>query len=549
MVRRPARRVQSAIWSILPATRFAAAPMPLKPKALIRMRILLSLPAEAPARWHVALVERLAAEGAEIIIERRAPPAPPADLKLLEQMERLLVGRGRARLSDAAVGTAAIDRAPAPSPGEAYDLAIDLSGAAHAPKGAVVPLYDGAPGALARDYALLSGRTPRLSLARVGDDGEYVELASARPALERPWLLCDGRDAVAARLATLVAALARGETLAPALPDAAAPRRSGQPLLFFAAAVARVAARRLRRLLCHDDHWRIGWRRLAASDSVLDRLDWPERADWRWLPDDARRYFADPLIFERDGRRFVFCEEFLYGPQKGVVSVFEIDAAGKSDTPRIVLERPYHLSYPVVFEHDGDIWMMPESSANSTLELYRCVSFPDRWTLDRVLLRDVEIADATLLLHDGRWWLFGATSEPGTMSWDCLSIYTGPSPLGPWTPCGAAPALIDAACARPAGPFLRRGGELWRPAQMCIGGYGAGLALCRVDRLDETGFAQTVVRSLAPPRGAPSHGVHTLSIGAGYEFIDAAGPCFRYGPRRKERECSTDAVLSPAALL
>ena len=93
----------------------------------------------------------------------------------------------------------------------------------------------------------------------------------------------------------------------------------------------------------------------------------------------------------------MFCEEFPYATGKGVISVFALDEAGNPGPTRVVLERPYHLSYPVVFRHEGQIFMMPESSANRTLEIYRAEHFPFRWTLDRVVLSDIELADATRL--------------------------------------------------------------------------------------------------------------------------------------------------------
>jgi hypothetical protein len=168
--------------------------------------------------------------------------------------------------------------------------------------------------------------------------------------------------------------------------------------------------------------------------------------------------------------------------------------------------------------------MMPESSANRSLELYRAESFPDRWALDRTLLSDVTISDATVFERDGRWWLMGTTQEPETSSWDCLSVWSGPSIVGPWTPSGAGPALVDASSARPAGHVVTRDGVSWRPAQDCTGGYGSGLALCRIDDLGLGAFRQTVVKRLGPPKGAPAEGVHTLNAGFGFEVIDAVGP-------------------------
>ena len=77
-------------------------------------------------------------------------------------------------------------------------------------------------------------------------------------------------------------------------------------------------------------------------------------------------------------------------------------------------------------------------------------------------------------------------------TWDCLSIFlSGPGPLGPWTAASDGPALIDASAARPAGHIFTHEGALWRPAQDCRGGYGAGLAFCRVDALGPGVFEQS----------------------------------------------------------
>ena len=171
-----------------------------------------------------------------------------------------------------------------------------------------------------------------------------------------------------------------------------------------------------------------------------------------------------------------------------------------------------------MFRHDGQIWMMPESWANRTLEIYRADPFPYRWTLDRVLLADVEMSDATSFAWRGDWWLTAATKEPGTSTWDCLSLFSGPGPLGPWSPSSDGPALVDASAARPAGHLFSRDGELWRPAQDCSGGYGSGLALCRVDELGPGKFRQTAMRRFMPPGG-----MHTFNATDRFIVIDTVG--------------------------
>lgn len=486
-------------------------------------RIRLLLPEGDMRRWHELLARRLAAEGADVSIALRAGAAADPGLKLVDQIESLLFSRDNFGLCAPAVPGAWLKQADGSA-----DLVFDLSGAATPAADAIFPLFDGAPGDIARDAALLDGRMPRLQLACMRG-GACLVLAEATPAHEQPWLLQAGRAAIAARLTTLARSCARqgggaGEACAlrVATPHSA-PR-------FVAGALAGRVRSRLNRLLVHEGHWRVGVRACAAGEGVMERLAWPENGSWTWVADDRRRYFADPFLFEGDGTVHLFCEEYPYATRKGVISACTLDPSGRPGPMRVVLERPYHLSYPLVFRHEGRIWMMPESSTNGTLELYRADPFPDRWVLDRVLIEGMAISDATFFEADGRFWLTATTSEDGGSSWDCLSLFSGPGPLGHWTRCGAGPVLIDASAARPAGRVERRDGELFRPAQDCTRGYGSGLSLCRIDRVDEGGFAQSVLARLAPPAGAPANGVHTLNRGGGFETIDAVGLRARYAP-------------------
>ena len=474
----------------------------------------LLLPQGGLRRWHRALAERLATERCRVLIEtRERRGAPPHSTVLIEALEDL-IARSRP--------PATLDRAPAgawtaPGDGDA-DLVFDLTGSAEPEPGAIVPLYDGVAGDAARDAALLDGRAPWIELAQM-IGGAPRAFASALPAVRRRDLLCSGRAAVADALVALVVQLAaRGLGEPSASRDGMAPRAPA-PVRFAAATLAGLIERRLRRLVVHDDHWRVGVRRRAPDEAPFAGLDRLDDGGWRWLLDDRRRYFADPFVFEQGGVAYVFCEEYPYATSKGVISVFALDDEGVPSPPCVVLERPYHLSYPFVFRHDGAIWMIPESGQNRTLELYRADPFPFRWTFDRVLLSGVEIADATPFAWNGDWWLSATGGETAGASWDRLSFYRGSSPLGPWTPTFDGPALIDASAARPAGRVFEHEGALLRPAQDCRAGYGAGLAFCRIDTLAPGAFRQTPMQ-----RFASAGGLHTFNMTDRFAAIDAAGP-------------------------
>jgi hypothetical protein len=470
--------------------------------------------------WHKNLHDALLRDGTDVSVDWRAGARRPLAVTLLDELERLLLARNRASTLEVVGPWKGLRRSSEPT-----DLVFDLTGGTTPATGSIFPGFCGGVGELACDAMLLAGETPRLDLIKIVGENA-ITIATALPALEQPNVLRCGREAIASRLATLIRAVVRkgaatGDIFVPLTPPQAGPVATAT---FMVGSLAARARAQLMRLVAHEGHWRVGWRRLASEgDSVQSRLDWTA-TEWRWLDDDRRRYYADPFLFDKDGVVHVFCEEYPYATGKAVICWFPLDANGAPvHAPRVVLERPHHLSYPLVFRHGDYIWMMPESSNARALELYRADPFPEKWTLDRVLIDDVDLADATWFEHEGRYWMTAATSEEGGSSWDCLATFVGASPLGPWRRCGEGPALVDASAARPAGHLFRRDGGLWRPAQDCTRGYGSGLALCRVDRLEESAFQQTVQRRLGPPPGVSAEGVHTFNAAAGFETIDVIG--------------------------
>src|SRR5690348_3368891 len=118
------------------------------------------------------------------------------------------------------------------------------------------------------------------------------------------------------------------------------------------------------------------------------------------------RFWADPFPIRVGNAYYIFHEELLYSTGKGTIVLTVMDETGRTTSPITILERDYHLSYPFVFEWDGDFFMMPETAAHRQVELYRCVDFPVRWKLEGVALRGVRALDPTPALLFGRWWLF-----------------------------------------------------------------------------------------------------------------------------------------------
>jgi hypothetical protein len=194
----------------------------------------------------------------------------------------------------------------------------------------------------------------------------------------------------------------------------------------------------------------------------------------------------------------------------------------------MVLDPGCHSSYPFVFAYRGEMWMVPETCAVATVDLYRASRFPDRWVKEATLLSDIVASDATLFEHGGCWWMLATVrGETGCYS-DVLHAWSADQPGGPWRAHKRNPLLIDIASARPAGHVVRRGGNLIRPVQNCRDGYGTALGLARITRLDDEGFDQSVDTILRPGPSWPGRRLHTLNRAGRLECIDGSKSLRRF---------------------
>lgn len=235
------------------------------------------------------------------------------------------------------------------------------------------------------------------------------------------------------------------------------------------------------------------------------------------------RFWADPHAIASEGMEYVFFEDASCTTGKGHISVVARRDDGSLTEPVPVVERPYHLSYPFVFQWNHDWYMIPESAENRTIELYRCTRFPDRWTFVHNLKEGIRAFDSTLVEHAGRWWMFAnVAGHEGASSWDELCIFHADSPLSrDWQPHAANPVVSDVRRARPAGPFFRRDGVLMRPSQDSSGRYGRALHVNRVDELSVDRYRETTIRTIEPDPRASYFGVHSLSSAGDGIYLDA----------------------------
>jgi hypothetical protein len=283
---------------------------------------------------------------------------------------------------------------------------------------------------------------------------------------------------------------------------------------FGAGIVGRIARDRLRRRRA-DYLWFVALRPSQGS-FVDDPLD-----GFRAVQMPQGRFWADPFLVEDGARTWLFFEDAEIASGKGVLRCAEVRADGSLGESRVALERDYHLSYPFVIRHRGEWYMLPETSENRTVELWRATEFPWRWELAKVLMRDIVAVDPTLFERDGKLWLFVNMSESGGAAHDELFLFHADSLHDEWRPHPQNPIVSDVRRARPAGALFVEAGHLYRPAQDCSGEYGSAIWLHRVDFLDEQNYRETPVRRIDARWHPGATGTHTLARAGGFDAIDA----------------------------
>lgn len=280
--------------------------------------------------------------------------------------------------------------------------------------------------------------------------------------------------------------------------------------LFYRSFAARVSSR------LHGSHpqWFLAFRQRTQAHNFDD----PTGYKLMLPPKD--RFYADPFLFEKDGKTYLFLEDLRYSEGRALISCCEMNSDGTHGPIVEVLRRPYHLSYPFLFEEDGQIYMIPETKGNRTVELYRATNFPNEWSLESVLLNDIYAVDATIHQSDGKYWMFVGISNGQYSNCDELAIYFADRLKGPWTPHPANPVVSDVRRARPAGALFRDQARLIRPSQDCARAYGYAIVFSEVIALSETEYDERPIARLDPDWVKGNLGTHTYTRTGQFEVID-----------------------------
>lgn len=275
------------------------------------------------------------------------------------------------------------------------------------------------------------------------------------------------------------------------------------------------------RMILRSDMWNLGF----VTDDVADVIK-SNHLNIQWIKHEYKdRWFADPYLLEvTDKQIVVLVEEFCYKIRKGRIAKLVISRPDYVlQDMKIILELPTHLSFPVIYEKDGQVYVMPENSESGGINIYRYNTETERLDLVHEV-GHLPLTDATIVkLHSGEEFVF-STKLPDPNGNE-LEIYPFDGESMKMDVKSLAAVSFPSNIARNAGDAFYIGEQMFRPAQDCNKCYGNGLNIQQINRIGDK-FQFTTVAEFHSDNPNYGLGYHTLNMKNGLIVVD--GHCLRF---------------------
>jgi len=237
------------------------------------------------------------------------------------------------------------------------------------------------------------------------------------------------------------------------------------------------------------------------------------------------KFWADPFVVTKNGDHYIFVEEYLFKTRKAHISVLKLDKEGNLLSSERIIEKPYHLSYPFIFELNGEYYMIPESRGDRSIQLYICRNFPDKWEFVRNLKEEIAATDSTLFYYSDKWWLFTSVdvlNNPAVPFSELFLYFADDLFSGHWISHPMNPIVTDIKTSRPAGNIFVFNNKIYRPSQDCSGSYGKAFNLNQIVKLSEEFYEEIQISKVEPDWDRKIIGTHTINFNNNIVVIDAS---------------------------
>jgi hypothetical protein len=207
------------------------------------------------------------------------------------------------------------------------------------------------------------------------------------------------------------------------------------------------------------EQWTIGIYQGDSPFTINDPLlIWNPVFKAEHVTDVPAKFVADPFLIDKDKTWYLFFEVYNNRTKQGDLAVATSTNLRNWKYQQVILDEPFHLSYPYVFEREGEYYLIPESYEDNSVRLYKADEFPTHWSYVTTLVEGREYVDNSIIYYNGKWWLFSSVTTN-----DTLYLHYADSLEGPWIEHPASPIVQnDNHKARPSGRMIVYEDRLYR---------------------------------------------------------------------------------------
>lgn len=261
-----------------------------------------------------------------------------------------------------------------------------------------------------------------------------------------------------------------------------------------------------------------GWS-LIWSVSYQFTNDWknPIFNKSKIIKNPKNRYLADPFIINYNNKSVVFVEDYDFNFNKGKISAYEVTSKEYKELG-VAIEEKFHLSYPFLFESKDNLYMVPETHETKDIRLYKCIEFPLKWELHKILMQNVNAVDTNIFKYNNKYWIFTNldSSNLGDYSSELHIFFADNFDSTTWKPHLLNPVIFDSKKARNGGMIYSDKNQLYRVFQkQAFDMYGESLGVTKIKTLTEDKYEEEVLINVSPDFFKDILGIHSFSYSSG----------------------------------
>lgn len=257
--------------------------------------------------------------------------------------------------------------------------------------------------------------------------------------------------------------------------------------LGFAAGVA-VGIKRGVPFVTRREQWTIGIYRSDSPFHFNELQGWINplfRAED--VTDVPAKFVADPFLIQDGDTWNLFFEVYNNDTRQGDLAVATSTNTWAWKYQKVIVDEPFHLSYPYVFKAGEDYYLIPESFEDNSIRLYKADNFPTEWSYVQTLVEGREYVDNSIVFYNNKWWLFSSVTSN-----DQLYLHYADSLTGPWQEHPQSPIVVDDVHkARPSGRIIIYYSKLYRFTMDVDPPFGTHQVMVyEITELSPTGYAE-----------------------------------------------------------